>query len=75
MPPCRSPAPSSAASALAPQTAPVQPRISPTAEPVVTKNYRGTYETAPVTAGVGLESTAALAVPMASEQFSPDRLL
>lgn len=43
------------ASAFAPATAPVQPRISPTAAPVVTKNYRGTYETAPVTAGAGLE--------------------
>jgi hypothetical protein len=61
------------ASALAPATAPVQPRISPTAAPVVTKNYRGTYETAPVAAGVALESTAALAVPMATaDQFSPE---
>lgn len=61
------------ASALAPATTPVQPRISPTAAPVVTKNYRGTYETAPVAAGVVLESTAALAVPMATgEQFSPE---
>ncbi len=62
------------ASALAPATtAPVRPRISPTAAPVVTKNYRGTYETAPVTAGVGLQSTSALAVPMATaEQFSPE---
>jgi hypothetical protein len=39
----------------------------------VVKNYRGTYETAPVAAGVALESTSALAVPMAtSEQFSPE---
>lgn len=61
------------ASALAPQTAPVEPRISPTAEPVVTKNYRGTYEEPPVAAGVAVESTAALAVPTASpEQFSPE---
>lgn len=61
------------ASALAPQTAPVEPRISPTAEPVVTKNYRGTYETAPVAAGVAVESTSALAVPTATpEQFSPE---
>ncbi|HUE46822.1 MAG TPA: BA14K family protein [Aestuariivirgaceae bacterium] len=60
------------ASALAPQAAPVRPRISRTAAPVVTKNYRGTYET-PVVANVALESTAALAVPMAtSEQFSPE---
>ena len=36
------------ASALAPATAPVEPVISPTAAPVVTKNYRGTYETPPV---------------------------
>jgi hypothetical protein len=60
------------ASALAPAPAPVETRISPTAAPVVVKNYRGTYETAPV-AGVALESTAALAVPTAmSEQFSPE---
>lgn len=61
------------ASALAPTTAPVQPRISPTAAPVVTKNYRGTYETAPVAAADGLTSTSALAVPTAMpEQFSPE---
>jgi len=60
------------ASALAPAPAPVETRISPTAAPVVVKNYRGTYETAPV-ASVALESTAALAVPAASpEQFSPE---
>jgi hypothetical protein len=61
------------ASALAPATVYGQPRISPTAAPVVTKNYRGTYETAPVTAGVAVASTSALAAPMAtSEQFSPE---
>jgi hypothetical protein len=61
------------ASAFAPATAPFQPQISPTAAPVVTKNYRGTYEAEPVVAGVALESTAALAAPMAtSEQFSPE---
>ena len=61
------------ASVLAPAPVYVEPRISPTAAPVVTKNYRGTYETAPVVAGVALQSTAALAVPMAtSEQFSPE---
>jgi hypothetical protein len=60
------------ASALAPAPAPVETRISPTAAPVVTKNYRGTYEVAPV-ASVALESTSALAVPMAtSEQFTPE---
>lgn len=61
------------ASALAPATAPLEPRISPTAAPVVVKNYRGTYETAPVVAGVAVQSTSALAVPTASsEQFSPE---
>ena len=60
------------ASALAPTTTPVEPRISPTAEPVVVKNYRGTYETAPVAAGVA-QTTSALAVPTATaEQFSPE---
>ena len=63
------------AAALAPPATydPVEPRISPTAEPVVVKNYRGTYETAPVAAGVGLESTAALAAPTAAlEPFTPE---
>jgi hypothetical protein len=62
------------ATALAPvTTAPVQPRISPTAAPVVTKNYRGTFETAPVAAGATMESTAALAVPTAApEPFTPE---
>jgi hypothetical protein len=63
------------ASAFAPAPSPVETRISPTAAPVVTKNYRGTYETPPVVANVALESTAALAVPMAtSDQFSPEWL-
>jgi hypothetical protein len=63
------------AAALAPPatTFPAQPRISPTAAPVVTKNYRGTFETAPVATGVALESTAALAVPTAApEPFTPE---
>ena len=60
------------ASALAPTTVPVEPRISPTAEPVVVKNYRGTYETAPVATGVP-QTASALAVPTATaEPFSPE---
>lgn len=47
------------AAALTPPVA--EPVVSPTAAPVVTKNYRGTYETVAVDAS--LTSTAALAVP------------
>lgn len=50
--------------------------VSATAEPVVTKNYRGTYEAAPVVAvapEATLASTAALAVPAeAMAQSTPE---
>lgn len=54
------------ATALAPAVA--EPVISPTAAPaapVVTKNYRGTYETVGISGG-GLATTSALAVPASS---------
>jgi hypothetical protein len=54
-----------------------EPVVAPAAAPapVVTKNYRGTYETAPVVAVAEVSSTSALAVPAATAmpaQFTPE---
>ncbi len=65
-----------AASTVAPIVE-TEPVVAPAAAPapVVTKNYRGTYETAPVVAVAEVSSTSALAVPAATAmpaQFTPE---
>ena len=59
-------------SALAPPVA-AAPAFSATAEPIVIKNYRGSFEAAPVVAvEAPLASTAALAVPAGTAQATPE---